>query len=664
MIVTEPIELKFGPEEEAKRNEYVYNNLTSLKRSLQDLTENKIISWRKDKEGKPESEKKTFPWRGASNLVIQVISSNIETLLAQVLAAIWEVSPLWAAQLIGDWDDSEHGEEQRNAVESFMSLMGLSKDELDLYRVESVLFEAAIGYGFNAGKLPWVDENMSYCIGMQEGPQFEEREMYRGPRPEVIPFEDFGVNNNATNLENARFKFHKIHLTRYELEERAFLGRFGADGQDKIERIIHSTDKRDRTEYAKDQAAGLIPSNEPIETRWTLYECHYPYLVDFGGKKHRINIIETYHYDTKTSLRAIYNWYPGNQNIFFGARLGYTDRGIYGLGFCEILKMAQQELSAAHNRYADNGTLANTSLFRIDPDAATRVDANFSIYPSAAMPFKKDEFEAIALGREIDTGIDRERQMLELVKYRTGLDSGMSGAGGGIVNPKRGIYSAMGTFAAMQAGNRKSNLRIADFRLIHQEIGSKSLQLYSEMGVGGKAKQFGKDAEWLLKALENIKNGRIRIPVKASTASINREMEKQNDMLMVNLMTQHYNWVGTLLEKVKQVQDPDLQDYAVKAIIGSDFLMRHVLRNYGHDDISRLLPEPNFIKKIKEQQDAAARGNTGAVPGGIGNSGAPVSTIPVQQTDLSQQGGGSPTVLGQQHEAVPSGLSQGIPGVH
>lgn len=651
MIITDPIELQFGPEEEAVRNSYVYDNITAVKRSLQKLVEDKIIDWRKLKDGKPESEKKTFPWRGASNLVIQVIASNIETLLAQVMASIYEVSPLWSASLVGEWPETEQGDEQRSAVEDFMQLMGLSKDELDLYRVESILFEAAIGYGFNAGKTPWVDENMSYCVGMQDGPQFEERELMRGPRPEVIPFEDFAVNKNARTLEDARFKYHVVHLSRHELEERAWLGRFGKNGQSKVDTIIKSADRPNRVAMEKDEQADITPAISEVERTWDIYECHYPYYVNFNGTKHRINIIESYHYQTKTSMRAIYNWYPGNQNIFFGARLGYTDRGIYGLGFCEILKMAQQELSAAHNRYADNGTLANTSLFRIDPDAATRVDANFSIYPSAAMPFKKDEFEVMAVGREIDTGIDRERQMLELVKYRTGLDSGMSGAGGGVVNPKRGVYSAMGTFAALQAGNRKSNLRIADFRLVHMEIGAKALELYSEMGIGKKAKYFGKQAEALKMAFDNIKAGKIRIPVKASTASINKEMEKQNDMLLVNIMRQHYMGISQILQNLPQAPE-HMKDYLSNVIIASDFMMRHVLRNFGHDDVSRLLPEPQFIKQLKEQEIAKSRGTESSTGSGAEGNASPIPSEQLQQIDIQQQGADTSSISGQQNESV------------
>jgi len=653
MIVQEPIELKFGPEQEAIRLKYVYDNITAVKTSIRELVENKIIDWRKLKEGKPESEKKTFPWRGASNLVIQVIAANIETLLAQVIASIYEVMPPFACSLVGMWDESERGDEQRTAVEEFMALMALEKDELDLYRVESILYEAAIGYGFNAGKIPWVDENSSYCIGEMDGqPQFTEDELYRGPRPEVIPFEDFAVNRNATTLENARFKYHIIHLSKHELQERAWLGRYGADGQDKVDAILKSPDRPGRVELEKEELVGITPSQGEVEQQWDLYECHYPYYVDFGGQKRRINIIETFHYQTKTSMRAIYNWYPGNQNIFFGARLGYTDRGIYGLGFCEILKMAQTELSAAHNRYADNGTLANTSVFTIDPDAMTRVDANFSIYPAAALPFKKDEFTIQQMGREIDTGIDRERQMLELVKYRTGLDSGMSAAGGGVVNPKRGIYSAMGTFSALQAGNRKSNLRIADFRLTHMEVGSKALELYAEMGLGKKGRYFGKQEEFLKKALDSIKNGRIRIPVKASTASINKEMEKQNDMLMVNLMRQHYMGISQILQNLPQAPE-HMKDYLANVIIGSDFLMRHVLRNFGHDDISRLLPEPQFIKQLKEQQDAqSGRANGGAADSNNCSNGAGVSKIPVQPFNIQEQGTDTRSVSGQANEAV------------
>jgi hypothetical protein len=302
-----------------------------------------------------------------------------------------------------------------------------------------------------------------------------------------------------------------------------------------------------------------------------------------------------------------------------------------------MLEHAQNELTAEHNRYADNETLANTSLYRVDPDSATRLDSNFSIYPTAIIPLRKDEFEVYNMGRAASNGIDRERQALALVSLRTGVDNGMQAAGTGVTNPRRGIYSAMGSFSVLQAGNRRSNLRSNDMRLAHVLLGQAFLKQYSEFGIGSKLRYFGDQAKYLLKAFENIRSGKMRIPVRAATASINREIEKQSDMLLVNILRQHYMAIAQLLQGLMQAP-PQMQDYLVNTVVASDFLMRHILRNFGYEDINKLVPEPALIKQFREQMANAQRqGSVLRGQGPTGNAGAGAGTPSPATQAVSQQ---------------------------
>jgi hypothetical protein len=425
-------------------------------------------------------------------------------------------------------------------------------------------------------------------------------------------------------------------LSKWDLQERAFTGKYD---KAKVEAILHAPDRGAIDQVKQEQLSdlGVNVTHSEYNKVWFIYECHYDYWVHTGGIKRKLNIIEFYHLGTQTSLRAIHNWYPDNQDIFIGAQLGYTDRGIYEQGFCEMLEHAQHELTAEHNRYADNETLANTSVFRVDPDSATRLDSNFSIYPAAVVPFRQNEFEVYNIGRAGSNGIDRERQALALVSMRTGVDNGIQGTGTGIVNPRRGIYSAMGTFATLQAGNRRSNLRSNDMRLAHVLLGQAFLKQYSEFGISNKMRYFGDQSKYLTQALENIRKGRMRIPVRAATASINREIEKQSDMLLVNMLRQHYMAITQILQGLAQAP-PQMQDYLVNTVVASDFLMRHILRNFGYDDINKLVPEPNLIKQFKEQMANAARqqrqqsGFTGAGTDQLGGRPAGGATSPAAQT--------------------------------
>ncbi len=636
--IYEPTLVKMGPEETKKRLAYVKAHLDNLISSLKVLRTEKYDKWRKLYEGKPKEEKKSFPWPGASNLEIQVIAQHCDTLLAAILGSIYEVAPLWPLSLVGDYEAADKAEEARNALEEMLSLKGLEQQELDLYRVESIAFGNAIKFGMNAVKTSYQVDIEADVLGQGSGASMDVREYqrYAGPRPESIPFDKFLITPNATKLETAPFKAHVITLKRHELEERMHRGIYD---KAKVESILISPDRGgpDQNETSKEMDAGISSKGyDPVTEEWDLYECHYPYWYFVHGKFMKFRIIETYHKRSETSLRAIFNPMPDNEEQFVLCRLGYDDRGMYGYGWCEMLEHAQAEISAEHNRSADNNTLANVNAIRVDPDSLA--DSQFSIYPLSVFPFKKDSMDIIQLGRQNNTGVDRENQMFNIVKARTGVDNGISGSGSGITNPKRGVYSAMGTFAVMQAGNRRTNIRTTDMRAAHIEIGRKCLRQYSYFGVGDSLRGFGKDAEHIERGLKLYADGKLTLPVRAATASVNRELEKQNDIMLVNIAKQHYEGIAGILQNLAMAP-PEMKEYLVNVVTASDALMRRIFKNFGHDDVSRLLPMPAIIKQLKEQANGQGNGNSN---GAAAEAGATAHGQPgensISSFDIRQQG--------------------------
>lgn len=339
-------------------------------------------------------------------------------------------------------------------------------------------------------------------------------------------------------------------------------------------------------------------------------------------------------------MRAIYNFYPDNEEPFRMARLGYDDDGLLGYGYAEMLEHYQEEIATKHNQRNDAGTLRNTSIARVS--RASKLDSIFSLYPGAVVPGEQNEIEIMQLGSAAESTVPEEQMSLQLAERRAGIDMGIQASGGGTQNPRKGVYSAMGTFSVMQQSNKRSNLRTTDMRYSHISLGRLVLKLYAYFGLGDKGRIFGKNEKFLVKALEAVKSGRLNFPVRASTASINRELEKQNDMLLVNVLRQHHMGIAQLMQSVVGGQvPPPLAKYLVKTIRSSDALMHQVLRNFGHDDTSRLLPDDDLVKALNEYEASLpseeeierskSYGSTGSDSsrnGSTGESGANNNSIP------------------------------------
>lgn len=624
MPLNEPVSVKFGKDGDSDLDTFVYNNVTALINSYSNLHENKLPKWRRLTRGKPKEETRNFPWPNASNVVVQLIGENVSTIKAVQLGTTYEILPLWVAGLVGDFAPEEKGEEQRSSVERFLDQMGLSRDELDLYRVESKAAHDIAALGSVVIKLPWETKVQQIVTGIDSTTgklSEDDYTVYDGPRPEKLAYEDWAATPTAQTWEDAPFKFHKYSIPKHICEKKVFQGHFDKESWDKIK------GSPDLTGMTTEESKRLQDNNldDPMPhkdlNRWTFYEC---WLTYWNGTK-EYSIIYTLHYEPKLRMNAVFNFYPKNEEPFEFGRLGYDEDGLIGYGFAEMGEMYQEEVSTIHNQRGDNRTLANTSVLFAGTNP--RIDAGISLFPMATLPFNPDEAEIKQLGTNYPSSVQEEEMTLALAKARFGTDmSSAEGSGSGTVN-KKGGYSSMGTFSIMQQGARRINVNITDFRYMHLNIGRKSLIQYSEFGVGeNRLKYLGAQGKYLRMAMESIKSGRLELPIKAATASINKEIEKQTGMLFTQVMQRHYGTIGQLLQGVTNPTiPPEIKKFLIGSISGMSYIMGKLLRAFGYDDITRMQPE---LKVLEEIEAKGANNN--------GQSGIPTSQGPPQSSNGGQ----------------------------
>jgi hypothetical protein len=500
--------------------------------------------------------------------------------------------------------------------------MAMSPQELDFYRVEQAWFSSAIRNGTGIIKLPWqytVESQLISMEGVDGSPmhRFEDFIRYDGPRPENVPLNKFVTNLNFNKLDDSNFKFEIVTVSKYQLQERKELGIF--DPED-IDAIIAQPDRSGRAMLQQyiEESQGINESaganSEGAE--YDLMECWFTYW--HNGKKH--SLVAIHHLLSKTKLICFYNYYPKNMCIYEDAKLAYDDDQYLGYGFAEMLKGYQDEISVSHNQRTDAGTLNNTTAFRVNKNS--KLHSMLTFYPGVMVPADVNEIERLDTSNPHAGDTNSENLTSAYAKERSGVDPATGGTGGGIVNNKRGIYSSQGTFAVMQQQNNRTGLRTSDMRSAHTRAGVKFADMYSHFGIGNKLKSYGRDADKLKKAMENIKTGKLGLLIRPASASINKEMEKQNDILMSQTLERLYAGDAQIIQSLTtQGMPPELKEYYVEVLKAKNSLMRHILRNFGHDDSARLIPVPAFLKE-NANVPRPAQGGAGVQPAGAGVGGA------------------------------------------
>jgi len=602
-----PLKMSLNSDPEIKLRRHLKGRILALEDGLQQLHEDKINKWRKAYEAKPREEVREFPFYHASNLVVPIIAIFSDTLQARVMSALLKTRPPWVVKMIGTHPDMPEG--LTGALEEFLEYVGIEPEELDLYRVYHEWTGDTIKYGTSVVKAPHEVRYMHEVIGVAgDGkgtiePEFIQSLEYEGPRPEKIAFEDFLIPPASKTLEAADIIIHKRVMTRNELGERRF---FKIYEPSRVDMIWNKPDRSgpSYTQTMKEESSGTHTSSGYGYAEWDIYECWLKWLTPDG--KWRPKIVATYHKNSDTLLRTIYD--TSKLLPYALARLFYRDDSIYGYGFCETMWSFQEELSEEHNGRLDNRTIANTRLWRVDPNS--KLHAGYRIYPSALVPAEEGEIEPLQMGDISPQTIDDERFSIELAERRAGISPPMQGAGAGSQG-KRGIYTAQGTLAVMQEGNRRTDLNISDMRYSHTRLGRILLSDYAHNKVRpALLKVFGDKAELIEEALQAVRDGKLGLPIYSSSASINKEVEKQSKMMLIGLMKQHYAGIAQMIAQISQPTIPDdVKKYLSEVIKASNIVMKSTLKDFDMEDVDLLVPE------VEAHGNATSQAQPGQQPG-------------------------------------------------
>ncbi len=603
-----PVPVDFGHDVEEEIERYVWEQLEWLERSYKILHEQNAPKWRKLYLGTPAEAQKNFPWPNASNIMVQVVGEMVDTLAARVLGLLYATHPLWAFQLSMHADDPVEMEKARRTLEDFMDRVGYEPTELDLYRIEGDWFIDAAKLGTSWVKVNYEQLVEAVAVGYTEQKRLEadETPIYEGPRVTKARFEDVMADPTCTTLEDAPFVVHKRVLKRRALEERKFMGLYDEKAVNSIidhpDRYTPKLPERD-----EQQNAGFVNSpagSDDTTAEWDISECYFWWWA--GSPRRKFRLIYTYHKRTKTVLRKVFNFLPRNALPIIMSRVGHRGDGLLGHGFGEMLELYQEGLTAVLNQRIDNATVANVRALRVSPRMRT-LDSAFELMPAGLIWGDKDDVEALQIGDVYPSSFENEQSLLRHVSARSGVEPAISGMGTGGVTKRPAVYSSLGTLAVMQENNSRVNLKTSDFRHAHVKLGSLLVRVFGKFGTAGRERMFGQDARYLMQALDAFTRNQLAIPIRASVASLNREVEKQNDMILVNLLQRYNTAVAQLIQAAANpMTPPPMQEYLKNTVRTQHAFMRRVLKDFGYDEPDAYLPVP--------QLDTP--GAAGAPPGG------------------------------------------------
>ena len=638
-----PVEVSkklFGERDYEDLEDFIKERVKHLEMRLEPFRESKLPEYVRLYKGVPKNKDVEWPWPGASNLQIQLVGTFSDELLSRVMGNIFSYDPLVTVVLGGDSPEQD-GEAQKQLLEKFLMDMAYDSKELDIYRVEQAAFHSAIKYGTGIVYSPYEfqqEVQMTYISG-GETPTDKSLgspskiTVKDGPHPELLPLNRFGFDPEVPSLSNMKFYYSIEKLDYWEVKN--LKGKSPYYKQVDIDKMLSNPDARQESEMDREINETFAFGTGDLEkgqARWYIYNCFFKY--ERNGETY--SMMAKYHKKSEKILFIVYNNYPNNIFPVEDVKMAYDDESYLGIGFAEMLHAYQKELSNNWNWRANNRNYAMLGAWRVSPES--KLSSIFDVFPGVGIPAKEGELEFIKQGNDIGYSNEADQFTMACAKERAGVDPATGGTGGGIVNQKRGIYSAAGTSMVMSLANNRNNLRTSDMRTCHVRLFDLFATMYANFGIGNRLRRYGTSSPTLEKALQNYKDGNLGLKLRPSSASLNKELERQNDILLSDRLDRYYASQAQVIQAMGTPNmPPELQQFYSQQLVASRILMMALLRNFNKDNPDALLPQ---VKSIQAGQPPQAQG--GGLLNGAGNQNR--GFAPSQGVPTSPMGaGGVPT---------------------
>lgn len=606
----------FGESVDEDICKWVWEQIDVRQKQLENRHKHKVPEWRRLASGKPREESKSWPFENCSNLVHPIIGESSDELSARVLQLIWATAPIIKYSYFMHTKEAIQAHlnaTKSRLLEQFIDYVAYEPNELDLYRIENLWFHDSTDLG-----TAWVcvapeKRVEAIHIGYREkngrkGDEFENSVLYEGPKVINLRDEDVGYDPDANTPEESTIMYRRCSLNRRDLQERVFFGHYK---KTQVEKILNKPDRYGPGEVRKRENArkGVVATEDRILAEWDIHECYFYWYV--GKRKYRL--IAWFHKETKTMLNQVFNFIPENQIPLIRTRLSLGEHGMNGRGFADMGSYFQDEISTTKNQRNDATTWGMLGLNRLSPQNRN-IDKNMKVYPGATLPFGNGEFEHFNVGSPdmAQLSMANEQAMIQQARERFGVGPPVGGAGAGTTN-KKGQYGSMGTMAVLQESNSRNNHRTSDFRHSHVKLIGLLTDMYGALGLGRKGSLFGLDDKLLDEALSDFLERKVRIPIRAATASANKEITKQNEILLNQALDAYIKAMSTAIQAASNEGLPaHYKKWLREQTIGKVHLMQMIVRDFQLSDS----PE-EFVPNIEfpaEQEQPSGKAPQGGQP--------------------------------------------------
>lgn len=577
--------------------------------------------WVDNYAAKPAQAIRTIPFYKASNFVPQLIRMHTDILAARQIGLLFGTRPFWMPKTF----NSNIQNDVLMAVGEWMHK--LCQYDVNFYDPVDLSVFLATKTGLSVIKNTWVDFSKTRAVSGQAVKDYRRE----GLCLDVIPFDDlFPYPITAQFFRDCLAIFHRLRFTKEEIDFRKHIPLpygWNPKAADKL-MMGSSTPNTNSARESAAQSAGINLTVDVIRPftaveMWGTYELEKGKLAD---------IVLTFNPLDETEdsiLKLHYNYLPPDLDPFVDIRIMPREGLIVGDCVPNILEQSQEEQAQIHNGRRDANLIANVPGWK-KLKSYTGANPSTEWYPGKC--FEVDTMEDInplVFNTNYNSLIEEEQALLQLAERYTGISPAMQGFGSGTVG-KKGIYSSQGTLALLSEGNKRLDIYLQRVRRSFHKQGQLIFTSYRDFRSGGKELElYGENGALLKQAFATKEPDDFRgvfFDLGASDASANKEVDRQNLLLMSNTMSAYYKEIMALAPSIAGMPEGSpAKELALQVLDGARDLANRILFVFDVWDRKKLVPD------VREM---LAGGKPQPRPRALDQAGVPESESAVSGSEL------------------------------
>ncbi len=554
-------------------------------------------SWRENLrmyEAVPKQAVKDFPIENAPNVEVPIGAIACDAIQAQALDLIFSASPLVTCQPVPKAKDDKESIAKAKALQRYVNWMAANEVNLRSAVEEMIIDNVQIGTG--SFYVPFTERRRKTSVSSI---------LSQGPTIFAFPPEDVIVPSGSMADIN---EIDWIGLRFWNTSEQ--LNQLAQTNEWNIEGAVPAGVKdwvRQRREMLGRQLAGFERAGKLYDT-YDIY-CYF----DIDGDGVNEDLLVTYNHTGRKVLKV--TWSPFDRRPIEKAVYQRRAHLFYGMGVLEMLRPIQTELSDVHNYWTLNALLANCRIWGV----AEYLPENMRMFPNKQIPLKdaQKDLQGIAMADVHPSLWQLQMLLVQLAEKRVGVNELNARGGGGFQGNRTPGITAL---SMLQMMNKRFMPAFDGMRQCVSSALKQCLYRYQERllaGNGSVEKHFidvlgQRDGAMVVNLLRNENfDEHVNVELTASNAFVNSEAERQNAMLLTNILAQYYTRVVQLVMLAANPQTPQVvKDVAVKVANAAGEIIERTIRTFDQirdpgafiinveDELNRVPAQPEGLQQL------------------------------------------------------------------